>query len=227
MITGGINMKYTAKYFKDNMPEWKRKKDAFVVKKFYRPISFYGSSFAANHGISANTVSYFSVIVAIIGCILFLFDSKGLCICGAVLFSVWSWLDCVDGNLARSVRKQPFGEFADSMSSYILVGLMGSDSLMRLIYQKYKNTEKELSEKGVLEIENDLRKDHSKVGSFRVRIEETLGIGGILPLLILLATIFNGLDLVIFYCFVYYGGSAVAVIIILATKAIKKAKLKY
>lgn len=114
------------------------------------------------------------------------FDSKGLCICGAVLFSVWSWLDCVDGNLARSVRKQPFGEFADSMSSYILVGLMGSamgiaaynfggtllkpgnawiillgalassaDSLMRLIYQKYKNTEKELSEKGVLEIEND------------------------------------------------------------------------
>ena len=258
MITGGINMKYTAKYFKDNMPEWKRKKDAFVVQKFYRPLSFYGSSFAANHGISANTVSYFSVIVAIIGCILFLFDSKGLCICGAVLFSVWSWLDCVDGNLARSVRKQPFGEFADSMSSYILVGLMWSamgiaaynfggtllkpgnawiillgalassaDSLMRLIYQKYKNTEKELSEKGVLEIENDLRKDHSKVGSFRVRIEETLGIGGILPLLILLATIFNGLDLVIFYCFVYYGGSAVAVIIILATKAIKKAKLKY
>lgn len=34
MITGGINMKYTAKYFKDNMPEWKRKKDAFVVQKF-------------------------------------------------------------------------------------------------------------------------------------------------------------------------------------------------
>lgn len=37
-------MKYTAKYFKDNMPEWKRKKDAFVVQKFYRPLSFYGSS---------------------------------------------------------------------------------------------------------------------------------------------------------------------------------------
>lgn len=52
------------------------KKDAFVVQKFYRPLSFYGSSFAANHGISANTVSYFSVIVAIIGCILFLLILK-------------------------------------------------------------------------------------------------------------------------------------------------------
>ena len=138
-------MKYTAKYFKDNMPEWKRKKDAFVVQKFYRPLSFYGSSFAANHGISANTVSYFSVIVAIIGCILFLFDSKGLCICGAVLFSVWSWLDCVDGNLARSVRKQPFGEFADSMSSYILVGLMGSAmGISRIVITPWKCSECEV-----------------------------------------------------------------------------------
>lgn len=257
MITGGINMKYTAKYFKDNMPEWKRKKMHLWCRNFI--VLFLFMDLVLQQIMELVLIPYHTFRDCSDYRVHFVpFDSKGLCICGAVLFSVWSWLDCVDGNLARSVRKQPFGEFADSMSSYILVGLMGSamgiaaynfggtllkpgnawiillgalassaDSLMRLIYQKYKNTEKELSEKGVLEIENDLRKDHSKVGSFRVRIEETLGIGGILPLLILLATIFNGLDLVIFYCFVYYGGSAVAVIIILATKAIKKAKLKY
>ena len=63
MITGGINMKYTAKYFKDNMPEWKRKKDAFVVQKFYRPLSFYGSSFAANHGIKPEEEEEVTAIV--------------------------------------------------------------------------------------------------------------------------------------------------------------------
>ena len=40
MITGGINMKYTAKYFKDKMPEWKRKKEAFFVKKINSHIYF-------------------------------------------------------------------------------------------------------------------------------------------------------------------------------------------
>ena len=66
----------------------------------------------------------------------------------------------------------------------ILVGALASssDSLMRLIYQKYKNTERNMADKGIIKLENDIRTDHSQVGSFRVRIEAELGIGGLLQL---------------------------------------------
>ena len=247
--------KYTAKHFREGLPKWKRQKDPVLSKVFYRPVSFFGASFCANHGISANTVSYFSTLVAVIACGLFLFNSYPLHIAGASLFNIWLILDCVDGNLARCVRKQPFGEFADSMSSYVLVGLMGapmgvalyfdgglmvgpgafwfiligaiassSDSLMRLIYQKYKNTERKLADLKVVEIGYDQRNDTSQVGSLRVRIENELGIGGILPFAVLMATIFHALDILLLYCFCYYGLSFLVSVVIYSKKAITSAR---
>ena len=50
-------MKYTAKYFKDGMPEWKRKKDPILSRLFYRKAAFSVAAVAANAGISANAVS--------------------------------------------------------------------------------------------------------------------------------------------------------------------------
>lgn len=188
-------MKYTAKYFKDTMPEWKRKKDPILSRIFYRRIAFSVASVAANLGISANTVSYFSAALAVIACCCFLLPIHKLHIVGAILINIWLVLDCTDGNLARSVKSQPFGEFADGISSYILVGLMGtmmsvavyfegglfvppgvpwiiligalgssSDSIMRLIYQKYKNTERDMADRGIIKIESDVRTDHTQVG---------------------------------------------------------------
>ena len=161
---------YTVKYFYNSLPAWKRKKDPILSRIIYRPISFVFASFCAKIGISANTVSYFSTVEAIIACSFFLYGSHICNIIGAILINLWLLLDCIDGNLARTVKKQPFGEFADSSSSYVLVGIMGTcigfaayhrggvffepgcewlmlmgalgsnaDSLMRLIYQKYKN----------------------------------------------------------------------------------------
>lgn len=245
-------MNYSAKYFKDSLPDWKRKKDPVLSRIFYRPVSFYISSIATKLGISANTISYFSAIIAVFSCILFLFNRFEMKMIGAILINIWLILDCADGNIARSVRKQPFGEFADGISSYILVGLMcismgfsvyfsggiifksgspwiillgavasSSDSLMRLVYQKYKNTSKELQDKGVIEQEKDIRTDKNSVGSVRVRIEAELGIGGILPVAILIATILNALDIIIIYCFVYYGLSFIVSTLMLVKKAIK------
>lgn len=233
-------MKYTAKYFKDNMPEWKRKKDPPLSRIFYRKTSFYCAAFAANKGITANGVSYFSMYVAIVACALFLLCSKPFAIAGAVLINIWLILDCTDGNLARNVKSQPFGEFADGISSYVLVGLMcttmgfyvyhhggmifcqgnawiillgalasNSDTMMRLIYQKYKGTERDMADKGIMQMSHDDRTDHAKVSSLRVRIEADLGIGGILPLVILLGVLFDFLDLVVIYTFLYYGGSCI------------------
>lgn len=248
-------MKYSPVYFKNSMPDWKKKKDPMVSRFFYRPLSFYVASVCASLGISANAVSYFSVFVALFGCLSFLIDNHVWHIAGAVMFNVWLLLDCVDGNLARSVKKQPFGEFADATSSYILVAFMNTcmafavyydgglfldpgwiwilligalsstgDTLMRLIYQKYLNSERELIDKGVLVPEKDIFKDHNQVTSLSVFFVETMGIGGILPSIIFLATIFYALDLVLFYCFIYYFGSGILMSIKYILKAIKKSK---
>lgn len=247
-------MKYSPKYFFDNIPKWKRQKDPILSRIIYRPLSFVTASLCANIGISANTVSYFSGVLAIVACLLFAIPSFGCRLAGAILVNVWLLLDCTDGNLARSVKKQAFGEFADGISSYILVGLLcttmgvavyhtggvliepatlwivvmgalasSSDTMMRLIYQKYKATERELADQGVLQIEKDVRTDHSQVSSFRVRIEAELGIGGILPAAILVATIFNALDLIVIYCLVYYGASCIVASLLHVRKAIKAA----
>ena len=115
---------YTPKYFKDSIPDWKRKKDPFLSRLFYRPLSFLIASFCVNNRINANTVSYFSAGVAIIACASYIIPYYGFHVLGAILINIWLILDCTDGNLARSYKKQPFGEFADGISSYILVGLM-------------------------------------------------------------------------------------------------------
>jgi len=248
-------MKYTFSQMKNSMPAWKRKKDPVLTKVFYRPVSFALASICANHGISANTISYLSAIVAIVGSALFIPQDYMCHIIGALLFNVWIIMDCIDGNLARCVRKQPFGEFADSMSSYILMGTMGapmgiaayydggllipagsmwlillgaiassSDSLMRLIYQKYKNIERKMADMGVVEVGYDLRNDTNQVGSFRVRVENELGIGGILPFAILVGTIFRALDIVVIFCALYYGASFVVSVLMFSRKAIIAAK---
>ena len=248
-------MKYTAKYFKDTMPEWKRKKDPPLSRIFYRPAGYFLAAVFANIGISANSVSYLSILEGILACILFLPNNFICRVMGAVLVNLWLVLDCTDGCIARSVKAQPFGEFADGISSYTIVALLGicmgmacysdggllinpgspwiifigsvasvSDTLMRLVYQKYKAVELDLASKGLAEVEYDLRQDHKQVGSLRIKIEQDLGIGGILPLLSLLGVLFHSLDLVLFYCLLYYGGSCIVVIMGYIHKARKAEK---
>ena len=247
--------KYTPSSFKENLPEWKRKKDPVTSRLIYRPLSFVTSSFLANHKISANTVSYFSIFIALASCILFVIPNRICNILGAICVNLWLLSDCTDGNIARSVKKQPFGGFADSVSSYILVaflctsislavyfdggyfigekniwvvflGCLAStgDTLMRLVYQKYKSSEKELVDKGLIELENDVRTDKTQTNSLLVRIESDFGVGGILPIFILVGTIFNILDIVVLYCFMYYFLSSVVMIIKYIKKAITKTK---
>ena len=231
-------MKYSPKFFRDSLPEWKKKECSFFERIFYRPVSSYFSCLAANLKIGANTVSYFTLFIALLACAFFLFYNPVLNILGAVLVNMWRIFDSVDGSLARCIKKQPFGEFADSLSSYFLVGLIctsmsmsvffsggvlveagnpwiilmgalasSSDSLMRLGYQKYRNVANELQEKSVIPRENLERRGPGSTGGITIRIEKEFGISGILPLLILFATIFNMLDLVIIYCFLYYGAA--------------------
>ncbi len=246
---------YTPKYFRESMPDWKRKKDPILSRIFYRPVSFLISSVCANMGISANAISYFSGLFAIIACFLFLVDNYEIKIVASIMINIWLIMDCTDGNIARSVKRQPFGEFADGISSYILVGLMcttmgfsvyqtggvflkqgcvwiillgafasSSDTMMRLIYQKYKATAREMVDKKMILPEEDKRTGYNCVGSLRVRLEAEFGIGGLLPIVILIASICNALDVVVIYCFLYYGASCVVSSLLYVRKAIRHTK---
>lgn len=248
-------MSYTASFFREALPEWKRKKEFVLARFLFREPSYYISAFCANLHIKANTVSYFSALIAIVGAICFLLPYYQIRILGATLVWLWSILDCVDGNLARTIEKQPFGTFADAISSYILVGLIctsigvavyheggiiipphhywmiilgaytsSCDTLMRLIYQKYKATEMDLAKQGILEISYDKRTDETQTGSWKVRLESWLGIDGLLNIGIFVATIFHGLDLILFYCALYYGGAFCASTIKIVRDAMRKAK---
>lgn len=238
-------MKYTPSYFSKSMPEWKKKKDPLITRFFYRKVSFVFSSFCAEFGISANAVSYFSALIAIFSAVSFLIHTHISCILGAVLINVWAILDCVDGNLARSVKKQKYGEFADAFSSYILVAfvvvsmgyasfymggfliemyvpeilLLGAlasifDPLMRLCYQKFKNS----SQRETL---NEMGYEGTTI---KKKIEETLGMGGILPVIILICSILNILDIAVLYCFFMYGGIFILAIFGLIKKTFIKNK---
>ncbi len=249
------NKKYTPKYFKENLPDWKRKKDSIVTQVFYRPLSFVTSSICSNIGITANQVSYFSILIALSACILIIIPNRICNIIGAILVNVWVLSDSTDGNIARSVKKQPFGEFADSISSYVLVGLLctslgingyfnggvifesgviwlvllgtlasSSDTLMRLIYQKYKACERGLADMGKMEVEKEKRTDINQTTSLIVRIEADFGIGGILPFLVLFGIIFNFVDLVVIYCFLYYFASSLLMITKYILKAINNTR---
>ena len=245
-------IRYTAKYFRDNLPEWKKKKDSLIGRLLYRRLSFYISAFFSNRGLGANAISYFSIFIAITACGLYLFHNYYLALLGAVLMNIWALLDDADGNMARSVKKEPFGEFADAISSYVLVAFMctsfamyayfcggqiirdgniwivfigaiasTSDTLMRLIYQKYKSNEYELADQKVLTIENDYRLDHSKVGSIKSRIEAEFGLSETMTVVILLCTVFKALDLLVIYYCLYFCGSLVVSSCIFINKAIR------
>lgn len=250
-------MKYKPVDFKNSIPDWKRKKDPIIARILYRPVSYYLSALCAAMGISANTVSYFSIVIAAVAGVFFLLGGKTNSIIAAVFVNIWIILDCVDGNIARTVKKQRMGEFADAISGYIVTAIscltMGysvyttggailpekevmaivlggcaaaADPLMRLVYQKYKATLRELSDEGIFIEDHDNHGDHSQVGSIKTRIEERLGFGGILPFLILIGVIFGFLDVVVLYCAVYYLGSCIAMTLLYIKKAISIEKVQ-
>lgn len=239
-------MRYTAKYFHDNLPEWKRKKDPILSRVFYRPLSFFCSAFFANVGWTANMVSYFSAVVALVACACFVLGAP---IAGAVLINVWLLLDCTDGNIARSVRKERYGDFADSMSSYICVGLMfccmgfsayqmggalfapdnpwvilmgalagSSDSLMRLLYQKFLNSS---VAQGIAVNRSEDPEQQGGINRIRMKVDAYVSLGGFLPLAVLLASIFGFLDVVVVLWLAYYGLTFLASALYLVCKTFK------
>ena len=119
-----MHIKYSAKTFKDNFPVWKKKNDSFLVRHFFRPISFYIAAFLSNCGFTANQVSIISLPVGIVSACLYIIPIKGFHIAGAIIAWLWMLLDCTDGNIARTIKKEKYGEFIDALSSYVFIPLL-------------------------------------------------------------------------------------------------------
>lgn len=239
--------KYTAKYFKENLPEWKRKKDSFLVRSFFRPLSFYTASFAANRGIGANSVSYFSMLIAVVGSICYLMDNRLCYIAGAALIIFWMVLDCTDGNIARSVKKELYGEFADGASSYVLINFLffalgiaayknqglifdasnwallilggfagASDSLTRLLYQKFENTK--MHEKPSNR-ESVRKGGKNKLVVIHDRIDKEVGLNGIFLPALLLCSVMRWFDIFVLFYFLFFTCTLLATMALLIYKS--------
>ncbi|MFQ3621632.1 MAG: CDP-alcohol phosphatidyltransferase family protein [Spirochaetales bacterium] len=111
---------FTIKDLKSSLPPSKNRADSVWTRYVLRPLSYPFSLFFLRLGWSANRVSYFSALVAVIGGLLLCLPSVKLQLLGAMLLNVFAILDCVDGNIARFTHTTgPGGAWADALGGYV------------------------------------------------------------------------------------------------------------
>ena len=240
--------KYSLKEIIASLPPEKIKQDGLWTRFVLRPLSFPVAWAALKMGLSPAFISYFSGLLAVIGGVLYAWPGEltdpynnlafpffaGI---GIILLNIFSILDCVDGNMARTTGKAgPWGGWADAVMGFIayssvffgtgfyvfwktqcwpvlvITGLTSTANLLsRVAYQIYKN------------IAGDSA--HGSV-SFERMLAENVGITGFLMPLLL---IFHFIDFlpgvwgIIWFNTVFYGGGCVITILKLAGKAAKSA----
>jgi len=226
---------YTLREIIASLPPEKVKQDGLWTRFVLRPISFPVAWAALRLGLSPSFVSYFSALLSVAAGILFAWPNFVLAGIGAVLFNVFSVLDCVDGNMARvSGKAGPWGGWADAISGFItyssvffatglyiywktewwpvllVAGLTSSANLLtRVAYQMYKN------------IEGDSA--HGSV-SFERSLAENVGITGFLMPLLLIFHFFAflpGMWFLVWFNAAFYGGGCALTIFKLARKSVK------
>ena len=115
---------FTINEIKNQYTDEKRRQDKstnFWVYLFNRNISFYPTWIFLRLGMSANQVTFFSIIIGLVGCLYFSIGGKNNFIIGAILINVWAILDCVDGNMARLLNStSSYGWFLDSITGLLL-----------------------------------------------------------------------------------------------------------
>ena len=235
-------MKYSPAFFAKKMPKEKWDSIPFVCKVFFRPIAFLFSSLFASLGFSANAVSLLNFLVALASCALLCFD-KTCAIVSASLFCVWVLLDNVDGNIARCIKKKPFGGFFDAISGYVfgglyllffgyylknnpgslinpffldpvlLGGLVSSSFVLLLLFNKKYSESKTNSPS---ETGENNRKLFSPLRLALFLVNE-FSYGGLMPVLFLFSIVFSFSDLMFAcYCFFYFCLAATGILFLIA-----------
>ena len=94
--------------------------EAKSMSWFGRPLANLVTPFFYNSGWTANQVTAFRTLVAVIAVLLLFLGTWHLIVTATALFYVVFVLDCVDGNIARIRGSTSYwGKFADGLSDYI------------------------------------------------------------------------------------------------------------
>jgi phosphatidylglycerophosphate synthase len=222
---------YTLREIWNSIPPEKKRTDGLWTRFFLRPLSIPVTWLALKLGISANGVSYISVIFSLAGGVLFSWEGFWLPLWGAALLNVFSIFDCVDGNIARVTKSaSPWGEWADAVMGFIaytsvfiasgvyvfqrshwwpvlvIVAVTTSANLLtRVAYQIYKNIV------GGAEA-------HGSV-SFERKLAENVGVTGFMMPALILCHFTGGMIAIVWFNLAFYLGGCVVTIIKLAKKA--------
>jgi len=95
-----------------------------MVRYIVRPLSFYVAWFFAIFGVSANSVTWISLIVSLLGTICLAMPGVAWKLTGCTLFFLWILLDHVDGNLARYYKSPSIvGDFLDTFVCYVTLAI--------------------------------------------------------------------------------------------------------
>jgi len=110
---------YTLRDIRASLPPEKNRADSYWTRWVLRPLSIPAAWLFLRLGISANSVSYASGLIAILGGILMASDDFGWIAAGAAVLNLFAILDCADGNVARVTKTTgPWGAWADALGGY-------------------------------------------------------------------------------------------------------------
>jgi phosphatidylglycerophosphate synthase len=223
--------------FKALLSTTKSKSDPIWCSIIFRPISFPMGWVLYKIGVTANAVSFFSIFLTIVSCVIIVFGGGNAIFFASLLMLIVSLSDCIDGNIARARGDTgPFGEWLDALSGYIVYAFLPlsigihlslqnsgavfpgfwivigaltaiSNLLFRLAYQKYINT---------MAIMIKTKDKNSR--SFFFRISGEFGLVGWMMPALCISLLFNILELYLaFYCF-FYLASFFAVLFVLVRR---------
>lgn len=110
----------------------------------FRPVSFFVTWLAIRIGLTTEAVSWLSGVAGLAGCIFLISGGQKFLVAGIGLLWLFNLLDCVDGDIARTMKTgNPYGQFLDSICGGIIdlifwavVGVMAFRNPEYLLIQK-------------------------------------------------------------------------------------------
>jgi len=186
-------------------------------------------------GISANMISIFALLLAVVSSLFVAWPSRNTGVVGALLFNVVAFLDCVDGNVARATESgSDIGEWFDALvgystyallpvslglgidlawsgeiSTYSFIGaLTGLSSILpRLVYQKYKN----------VSAKNSKKKSSSYIRKMYEKVSNEISLGGFMMPTLLVAVLIGAEASYLYFYLLFNASVAIGTPVFIAT----------
>jgi phosphatidylglycerophosphate synthase len=227
----------TIKAIRASLSPEKRRADGPWTKLVLRPLSYPGAWAFLRLGFSPNAVTYLSALLCLAGLACLAAGSSLAAWVGFGLFFLFGVLDCVDGNMARVLKKAgPWGEWVDALGGYtayaaILLGLgVAADASVGAALPGTglalpwpaggwtlvggAAAAANLLMRAVFQNFRVVSRDSDREGvGGEKRLSETIGITGFLVPLAALAYGFGLLPWVVLAYFIVYGGGCLVVML--------------